>query len=203
MSAIKTKLLFRDKINGTIALSELGELKNGYAFKSNTYCDKGQYKIITIANVTGDRYINYKECNHVETIPNDIKKHQILNCNDILISLTGNVGRVSLNAGSDNLLNQRVGLFKIKADVFREYIYQVLSTKQFENDMKNKGQGAAQMNIGKSDIEEYEIPFCDDKNLLFKISNILYLIECKIINANDVLSQYRFQKQYLLQQMFI
>ena len=202
MKAISTQLLYRGNLKYTISLAELGTLKNGYAFKSSTYCENGKYNIITIANVTGERYIS-NDCNRVLYKPNDIQKHQVLKENDILISLTGNVGRVSLNKGTFNLLNQRVGLFELQDNSLHEYIYQVLSTPQFENAMKNKGQGAAQMNIGKYDIEEYCIPYSIDHNELLKISKILSLFDSKILMEYKLLQLFTQQKQYLLQQMFI
>lgn len=99
MKAISTQLLYGGSLKDTISLAELGTLKNGYAFKSSTYCENGNYSIITIANVTGDRYVS-ADCNRVLDQPCDIQEHQVLKENDILISLTGNVGRVSLNKGT-------------------------------------------------------------------------------------------------------
>ena len=200
--AISTQLLYGGSLKDIISLAELGTLKNGYAFKSSTYCENGNYNIITIANVTGERYVS-ADCNRVLDQPCDIQEHQLLKENDILISLTGNVGRVSLNKGTCNLLNQRVGLFELRDNSLREYIFQVLSTPQFESAMKNKGQGAAQMNIGKYDIEEYHIPYSIDHNELLKISEILSLFDSKILMENKLLQLFTQQKTFLLQKMFI
>ena len=200
--AISTQLLYEGSLKDIISLAELGTLKNGYAFKSSTYCENGNYNIITIANVTGERYVS-ADGNRVLDQPCDIQEHQLLKENDILISLTGNVGRVSLNKGTCNLLNQRVGLFELRDNSLREYIFQVLSTPQFESAMKNKGQGAAQMNIGKYDIEEYHIPYSIDHNELLKISEILSLFDSKILMENKLLQLFTQQKTFLLQKMFI
>ena len=164
---------------------------------------KGGYLILTISNVTGERYIQ-QEGNTISTLPNDIQEHQVLKENDILISLTGNVGRVSLNNGSNHLLNQRVGLFQLADEQYREYIYQVLATPQFEKSMINKGQGAAQMNIGKSDVEDFEIPFDENvQDKLLDITNLLYLLDTKLICEQTIFHKMQEQKQFLLQQMFI
>ena len=56
----------------------------------------GKWKILTITNVPGERYINDEDCNCIINLPNDIQDHQVLKEGDILISLTGNVGGVSL-----------------------------------------------------------------------------------------------------------
>ena len=93
-----SKLLFtrEDLLETTIRLADIATLKNGYAFQSSKYNILGKWKIITIANVSGGRYINEEDCNCIINLPNDIQDHQVLKEGDILISLTGNVGRVSL-----------------------------------------------------------------------------------------------------------
>ena len=186
-----------------LPLSQFATLKNGYAFKSTTYIDEGKYKVITIANVTGERYYSLEKYNTINTLPMDIQEHQQLKIGDILISLTGNVGRVSYCSTNDTLLNQRVGLLEIKNKVYTEYLYQVLSSLDFEKTMQSCGQGAAQMNIGKSDIENYLIPIPSSEEMMLKISNLLLKLDEKIEIEKDMLSAYKKQKAYLLRQMFI
>ena len=77
-------------------LKEVCELKNGYAFKSSTYNINGVFKVLTIANVQGYRFVTTKECNRISSVPHDLQEFQKLKENDILVSMTGNVGRVSL-----------------------------------------------------------------------------------------------------------
>ena len=190
-------------LNKTAPLSNFGELKNGYAFKSSTYVPNGNYNIITIANVSGDREIVTDSCNTILSVPTDIQSHQILKSGDILISLTGNVGRVSLNKGNNNLLNQRVGLFVPNNSISDEFIYQSLSFVQFENNMINLAQGAAQMNIGKGDIESYQIRYSDNQQLINSISRILLDYDKKIEIENTYLQSLLSQKAYLLSNMFI
>ena len=190
-------------LNKTAPLSNFGELKNGYAFKSSTYVPNGNYNIITIANVSGDREIVTDSCNTILSVPIDIQSHQILKSGDILISLTGNVGRVSLNKGNNNLLNQRVGLFVPNNSISAEFIYQSLSFVQFENSMINLAQGAAQMNIGKGDIEFYQIRYSDNHQLINSISRILLDYDIKIEIENKYLQSLLSQKAYLLSNLFI
>ena len=154
-----SKLLFtrEDLLETTIRLADIATLKNGYAFQSSKYNILGKWKIITIANVSGGRYINEEDCNCIINLPNDIQDHQVLKEGDILISLTGNVGRVSLCKSGAYLLNQRVGLLQIEGNIDKEFLYQVLSSRRFENSMVACGQGAAQMNIGKGDVENLRV----------------------------------------------
>ena len=115
-SAISKHLFARkDLLETTICLSNIAILKNGYAFQSSKYNALGKWKILTITNVSGERYINDEDCNCIINLPNDIQDHQVLKEGDILISLTGNVGRVSLCKNGDYLLNQRGQLFPAHA----------------------------------------------------------------------------------------
>ena len=203
-SAIGNKLFARkDLLEKQITISEIGTLKNGYAFQSSTYNPAGSYKIITIANVSGERYIDIDSCNCIMRIPEDIQTHQVLKQDDILISLTGNVGRVSLCTEGNYLLNQRVGLLQLKPGVNREYIYQALSCRRYEQTMISCGQGAAQMNIGKGDVEYYTIPYSANSLNLEVVASTLKTYDLLISVEVDRLRLFMQQKQYLLAQMFI
>ena len=202
--AISKSLFLRaDLLEKRIPISEAGNLKNGYAFQSSSYDANGEYEIVTISNVTGDRNICSNGCNRILTRPSDLQPHQELKSGDILISLTGNVGRVSLCREGKFLLNQRVGLLKLNAGVNAEYIYQVISTKRFEQAMISCSQGAAQMNIGKGDIENYIIPYSDNSLILLHIASILKTYDASILVEYRKLQLLSIQKRHFLSQMFI
>ena len=203
-SAISKYLFARkDLLETTICLSNIATLKNGYAFQSGKYNALGKWKILTITNVPGERYINDEDCNCIINLPNDIQDHQVLKEGDILISLTGNVGRVSLCKNGNYLLNQRVGLLQLAKNVNQEFLYQILSSQRFENSMIACGQGAAQMNIGKGDVENYVLPYSSNGNNILWVAKILHSYDECIINELRRLTLFTMQKQYLLTQMFI
>lgn len=63
-SAISKHLFARkDLLETTICLSNIATLKNGYAFQSGKYNALGKWKILTITNVSGERYINDEDYN--------------------------------------------------------------------------------------------------------------------------------------------
>ena len=200
-----SKLLFmrKDLLETTIRLADIATLKNGFAFQSSKYNILGKWKIITIANVSGGRYINEEDCNCIINLPNDIQDHQVLKEGDILISLTGNVGRVSLCKSGAYLLNQRVGLLQIEGNIDKEFLYQVLSSRRFENSMVACGQGAAQMNIGKGDVENFVLPYSSNANNIHLVARILHSYDECIMNELRELTLLTMQKQYFLAQMFI
>ena len=203
-SAISKHLVARkDLLETTICLSNIATLKNDYAFQSGKYNALGKWKILTITNVSGERYINDEDYNCIINLPNDIQDHQVLKEGDILISLTGNVGRVSLCKDGDYLLNQRVGLLQLAKNVNQEFLYQILSSQRFENSMIACGQGAAQMNIGKGDVESYVLPYSSNVNNILLVAKILHSYDEYIINEQRKLTLLTMQKQYFLAQMFI
>lgn len=204
MSAIgKSLLSCTDLLERKISIYEIGSLNNGYAFQSSSYDPAGEYEILTIANVTGDRYICNSGCSRILTKPSDLQSHQDLKKNDILISMTGNVGRVSLCKDGKYLLNQRVGLLKVNPDINAEFVYQALSSHDFEKTMISCSQGAAQMNIGKGDIENYMLPYSDNPNNLHKIAELLYSYDRQIDIEEKTIQLLNQQKVYLLKSMFI
>ena len=137
----------KDLLETTICLSDIATLKNGYAFHSSKYNPLGKWKILTIANVSGERYINNEDCNCIINLPSDIQNHQVL----------------------------KEGLLQFTNNANREFIYQVLSSRRFENSMIACGQGAAQMNIGKGDVENYVLPYSTNANNIHLVAKILQI----------------------------
>ena len=185
-----------------IKVRGIARVYGGYAFSSKTYVDNGQYKIITIGNVTGEHFIS-GEYNTVDCLPQNIQEQQILDNGDILISLTGNVGRISLVKGNNFLLNQRVAKLVIEDKALKDYVYQYLSHSSFEKDMQNAGQGAAQKNIKNEDILSYNIRIPSEKATLDNIVNLFLTCDKKIENEMNIINHLQRQKSFLLDAMFI
>ena len=200
LNLLRDKLLY-DKNHKKIKLSTLISIYNGYAFKSNNYKANAKYKIITIGNVTGDRYINLDSINTIDKLPSDIQQHQIIKNGSILVSLTGNVGRTSICNEDDCLLNQRVALVKSK-NINEKFIYHILSSSRFLNKMISSSQGAAQKNISTKDILNYEITLLSKERMEY-VTLLLEKIENKINYEKNILEHLYTQKQYLLKNMFI
>ena len=183
IKGIREKLIYKNKsLNKVIKIKDIADCLGGYAFDSSTYVKRGKYKVITIGNVTGDEYINISNTNFIDTLPNDIHKYQILKKESILISLTGNVGRVSKVLFENCLLNQRVATLMVKKDNLQDYIYYCLSSIIFENSMIKCSQGAAQKNINNTDIESFNIPFTDNINYIVMICNIIKKFDLLLSN---------------------
>ena len=139
--------------------------------------------------------------NSVTDIPASIQQHQKLSIGDILISMTGNVGRVCRVDNSNCLLNQRVGLLEIRPNVNSDFVFTALNTNAFENAMRDKGQGAAQANISKSDIEDYVLLMPSSEEEQAAIVSVLSSMDEEISSLEAKREKYASIKQGMMQQL--
>ena len=127
----------KTKVNSII------ELQSGFAFKSSTFDDNGAYKIVTIKNVK-DGAFDGDNVSRIVAIPEKMPKHCVLADGDILLSLTGNVGRVCIVNGKNYLLNQRVA--KLATD-YKAFAYCLFRSRDMFIEVNNLANGAAQQNV--------------------------------------------------------
>jgi len=157
-TATKKKVKIESKYE-QIPLGNVVKLKNGFAFKSSEYVNSG-LKIIRIKNVQKG-FIQDDNPVFIEKKREKEFKQYALKEGDILISMTGNPGRVGILKENHlpALLNQRVGKIEITADhVSKKYIFHILNTDIFENSVICLSKGLAQLNISSSQIESIKIP---------------------------------------------
>lgn len=143
-----------------VRLGDTCEILNGYAFKSENYVTEG-IRVIRIANVQKG-YIEDKEPQYYPIdFEEDITKYFLYE-NDLLISLTGNVGRVALLPKEmlPAALNQRVACLRMnaKSDISKDYLFHYLNSDKFENDCITSSKGVAQKNMSTEWLKNYEIP---------------------------------------------
>ena len=164
-----------------INLKNLCHVFNGYAFKSENYTKRG-VRIIRITNVKKG-YIDDSEPKYYNLNKTDKLKNYLLKENDLLISLTGNVGRVGLvdkkilPAG----LNQRVACLRAKDSEIIDinYLYQYLNNNKFENECIKNSKGVAQKNLSTEWIKKYiiKIPeIKEQKEITYKLKKVQDII---------------------------
>ena len=134
------------------------ELLSGYAFKSSEFNDEGKYKIITIKNVK-DGQFDGDNVKRMINIPEKMPEHCKLVDGDILLSLTGNVGRVCIVHGENFLLNQRIA--KLRSNNMA-YTYCLFRSKDMFDNMNNLTNGVAQQNLSPIRTGKINIVFPTD-----------------------------------------
>ena len=135
------------------SLNQVINLQSGFAFKSSSFDDKGKYKLVTIKNVK-DGSFDGDNVNRLAEVPEKMPIHCRLNDGDILLSLTGNVGRVCLVNGENYLLNQRVAKLKSK---YQAFTYCLFRSHDMFVEVNNLANGAAQQNVSPIRIGQMQI----------------------------------------------
>lgn len=180
-------------------LGDVANLKNGYTFRSETYTSLGGYKVITIANVQ-DGYMVTEGCNAVDRTPSDIQPHQLLKIGDILISMTGNVGRVCRVCEDRCLLNQRVG--KLVPTVVNDaFLFALLRQPSFIVAMSGAAKGGAQPNLSAGDIAGYEIFIPSDAVEQSAIATVLSDMDTELTVLEARRDKTRALKQGMMQEL--
>lgn len=155
-----------------IRIGDACELLNGYAFKSENYVDAG-IRVIRIANVQK----GYIEDNTPAFYPADAEEldKYMLEENDLLMSLTGNVGRVAILQKEmlPAALNQRVACLRLKTDkISKGYLFHILNSDFFEQKCIQSSKGVAQKNMSTEWLKEFSIPVYPEEQQR-KITTIL------------------------------
>ena len=183
--------------------NEYISLRMGHLFSPSDYVVNGKYNVVTISNVKGERFIDVTGMNQIDDLPNNINEYQILKSGDMLISLTGNIGRVSYNIGDNNILNYRVGKIEFnKLKIDNKYVYAFLCQDSIIKGFIDKGQGGAQPNISKPEVENLSI-WIPSELEQEKIGCFFENIDNLITLHQRKYNQLKKFKKYLLQQMFV
>lgn len=163
------------------ALKDIVEIQNGYAFKSSLYSNDG-VRVIRITNVQ-DGYImddspKYYPLSHMDGL-----EDYMLKGNDLLMSLTGNVGRVAMMPAGllPAALNQRVCCITPKSsEVCKEFLFYLLRTDSFITSCIESGKGVAQLNVSTEWLKSYRIalpPKDEQRRIVKAIQNIMTKID--------------------------
>lgn len=138
---------------GTIG--DIVEFQNGFAFSSKDFSENGEYKIITIKSVQ-DGYLVTDGSSKVTEYPTKMPAYCKLQSGDILLSLTGNVGRCCLVTEPNLLLNQRVAKIKAKESYDNSFSYALFRLKETKELLISISRGTAQANL--SPVEASKLP---------------------------------------------
>ena len=141
-----------------IPLSDIMVFENGYAFQSSTYLSSGQYRIVTIKNVQ-DGYIDSSGSAFIDNLPPKMKECCILQVGDVLLSLTGNVGRVGIICETNLLLNQRVAKIVPKEETLLPFLYFLYRQSSVKTSLESISKGTAQLNLSPVEALKQKVPY--------------------------------------------
>ncbi|MGV6827401.1 MAG: restriction endonuclease subunit S, partial [bacterium] len=142
-----------------VQIGDIATILNGYAFRSANYVDSG-IRVIRITNVQKGSIEDSDPKFYPIESDEPVEKYRLFE-GDLLVSLTGNVGRVGLlpNSLLPAALNQRVACIRPdEQKVLKNYLYYLLNQDQFERECIDSSSGVAQKNLSTKWLSEYEIP---------------------------------------------
>lgn len=187
----------------TVKLSDVCELLNGYAYKSNTYVTDSNNLVIRLGNVKNNKILlDAKPVFIPNNIATETERFKIQE-NDILITLTGTRYKrdylystlvTAKDLAENNLyLNQRVGCFRAKEGFLPQYLNILIKTQNFldtafELETGNVNQG----NIGTTNLKDIEIDIPD----IEEQTEIIQLVNASFAKLDKIEEQYKKAKSY-------
>lgn len=137
-------------------LNKISDFISGYAFSSEDYNKNGGYKLYTIKNVQDGNIVSSVD-NNIKDLPNNLPKECILEPKDLIMSLTGNVGRVGIVYENNALLNQRV--LKVQPKNNLCYLYSLCRTEWFKTKCEQLSSGTSQKNLSPIELSKLKIVY--------------------------------------------
>ncbi|NTV98593.1 MAG: restriction endonuclease subunit S [Chlorobiaceae bacterium] len=160
-------------------LGDFVQFKSGFAFKSVTFNDEGEYRLVTIRNVQDGVFITDSD-SRINELPQNLPSYCMLENGDILISLTGNVGRVCLVYDAPYLLNQRVSKLLPVDAVDKAMIYCMFRNSEMRLKLEQLSNGVAQQNLSPVLASKMEISF-PPRELRYKFdTQVEPMVQCII-----------------------
>ena len=138
-------------------LGDVCDFQNGFGFKNKTFKNEG-IPLIRITNIQ-DNCIDLSNTIFIDPkdYKKDLSKYEIRK-GDLLIAMSGaTTGKIGIHQSNEVLLlNQRVGKFKPKNKLFKNYLFYYLSTRIKEN--LSISVGSAIPNLSTKQINNFKIP---------------------------------------------
>ena len=148
-----------------VKIKSLVNIKSGYAFKSSSFISSGFYKLITIKAVQ-DGFLTLNGADSIDDLPYNMPEYCKLAVGDILLSLTGNVGRCCFVDQENTLLNQRVALLVPNNPRDWAFTYILFRQQQMKASLEDLAKGSAQANL--SPIETGDMEFMAPSASIFQ-----------------------------------
>ncbi len=182
-----------------VKISEICNISNGYAFKSEKYVQNDGARVIRITNVQKGQIVDNDPKLYPFDLLDNLDNYKIFE-GDILMSLTGNVGRVGKFPKEmiPAYINQRICRIMPKNERLDvNYLFQFFNNDKFEVEAMRNSSGAAQLNLSSKWLNNYEIPlppFSEQKVIAAKLDKAQEIISYnkQLLEKYDQLTQSLF-----------
>lgn len=181
--------------------SDYVDLLHGYQFRKEDFTKEG-IPVIKISNVIGHD-LNLNDPSFIAKERLNEFRDVLIENGDLLMSLTGNIGRVVhvRNINYPIVQNYRVGKFVTKDEkiLSKEYLRHLLGSDLLTRQFINLSNQSAQANFGKQDMDKLWISFTSNIEEQKKIANVLTAADDEIQILKAQLQKLNMQKKGLMQ----
>ena len=190
-------------------LGDVLKIQNGYAFKSVEFIKENpkntHIPLIRQSQLVGNT-VDLSDCVFLDKKYLSDKKNYIVNKGDILIGMSGSIGKVSFYEDErPALLNQRVGKLNLyNHDTFQKDFFAYLLIN-LEQSIIQTAKGMGVQNISSKDIEQLQIPippFDTQQAIVNKIESLFDEIDEGIGRLKTAAQQIQQYRQSLLKNAF-
>ncbi|KDE44804.1 restriction endonuclease subunit S, partial [Metamycoplasma hyosynoviae] len=157
----KKQVEFNQKVKYLLLLFDKFETKNvsvldnvfktfsGGIFENKYYVDSSKHKLITIKNVDDDGF-NTKNVSYLSK--EKANKKYLLSIGEMVLTMTGNIGRTGIVDEDECYLNQR--LLKLRSQS-SSYLFAYL--QKYKKEIIQLGKGTAQLNLSLDDLKKLKV----------------------------------------------
>ena len=177
-------------------LGDFVQFKSGFAFKSGTFSADGEHRLVTIKNVQDGSF--NPECDSLmKELPDNLPPHCFLENEDILLSLTGNVGRVCLVYDGPFLLNQRVAKLAPTESMDWTLTYCMFREIDMRVKLEQLSNGVAQQNLSPVLASKMEVAI-PSRELRECFSALVDVMIKRVVQLHSTISNLRRTRDLLL-----
>lgn len=165
-------------------------------------------KFIRIGNLTRDSIrIDFDEMQYVELPENAEGTRTKLHTNDVLVSITADLGSIGLvpETIGDAYINQHIALVRFLNPEQSEFMAWYLRSDWGQKDLLKNKRGAGKLGLGLDDIRDTKVPVVSDeqaKTIVSKISARLSVCDSIQQTIDTSLQQAEALRQSILKQAF-
>jgi type I restriction enzyme S subunit len=177
-------------------LGDIIKIQNGYAFPSKEFRGVG-IPLIRQGNLAGER-VSLEKCVYLEPRWLGVKPDFILRKNDVLIGMSGSVGKLCIyDRDEPALQNQRTGKIVQQSTEFVDWRFVWEYLKTVELQLLEKGKGLGVLNVSATDIESLPFrlaPFNEQRQIVAKLEKLLGKVDAsqqRLVKIPIILKRFR------------
>jgi len=189
-------------------MKDIAKVQGGYAFDSKKFATSGKFQVVKMSNVYNGNLNLERSASYLNNLTRQ-EENFLLKRNDILITLTGTIGKrdygytYKINGEENLVLNQRVARVIAKDGVADpQYLAYELKTNRLLDQFFFSARGGTgnQANVGTGDLELVKVvtPSLPEQR---KIATILSTWDEAITKTQQLIAQLQQRNKGLMQQL--